>query len=144
MARIKNRRRIFKPLEAPGVKQKPNPWGLRKQKSKAGLFIKFVLEVEKLLPGASGPEKKQWVVARIDDLIKLPPIAEEISDFIIAIGAEIAYASVQATKSKFEVISKEELAALKSNIDGLIGANEKLKADYRNLYAQWRKLKEAS
>jgi hypothetical protein len=101
---------------------------LKKQVRNAGLFIKFILQVEEALPGATGKEKKQWVRRKLDDLIVLPPIAEEISDIIIAIGTEIGYAGVRAIEQneKLMVIERAEY--------------DKMKADYADLYARWESL----
>lgn len=109
------------------------PWGLQKQQRKAGLFIKFVLEVEKALPGATGAEKKAWVKQKLDSLINLPPIAEEISDFIINVGTEIAYAGVQAAKTADDMVVLE-----RSEYEELL----KLKDAYADLHKQYTDLYE--
>jgi hypothetical protein len=84
------------------------------QKDRARLFVKFVLLVEEKLPGATGAEKKAWVKRSLDTLIALPPIAEEISDLIIEIGTEIAYAAVKNAKlsDSMVVIEKDRLKYL--------------------------------
>jgi hypothetical protein len=125
----------------PGV-----PWMLSKQKKKAGLFIRFVIEVEKALPGATGRQKKQWVKRKIDDLINLPPIAEQISDFFIEVGTEIAYAAVQASKLKIVEPSdydkvKAELKKAKAKIRRVESKLKKRESEYADLYSQWENLK---
>ena len=117
-----------------------NPWNVSKQRKKAGLFIKFVLAVEEELPGASGNEKKEWVKRQLDNLINLPPIAEQISDFIINIGVEVAYAGVQAMKANddLKVLSIEEYEKLVKDSATLVKRN----AEYRTLYLAWRALSE--
>jgi len=119
------------------------PWGLAKQQRKAGLFIKFVMLVEEQLPGATGVEKKRWVKKKLDQLINLPPIAEQISDLVIEVGVEIAYAGVQAAKvgSEYTVILKTDLEAATLAHSELVADHESLKESYRSLYAQWEATK---
>ena len=118
-------------------------WGIQKQKKKAGLFVKFVIEVENALPGATGKEKKRWVKQKLDDLIDLPPIAEEISDLVIAIGTEIAYAAVQSAKASDDIVvlEKEEYEGLLKSMASTNELYKRLRNDYATLYTEWTKLK---
>lgn len=110
-------------------KKKKNPWSLKKQQKKSGLFVSYLYEVEKLLPGSTGAEKKEWVKDRIDDLINLPPFAEEISDFFIEVGVEIAYAATQAAKRQY--VPKEDYIKIESKYNAL-------RDQYADLYARWQ------
>ena len=95
--------------------------GLHKEKKKASLALQFVREVEDVLPGASGKEKKAWVKLQIDNIVQLPPIAEEISDFIISLVVECVYAGVQAAKKQGSynddlADAKKEIKSLKAKV----------------------------
>ena len=106
------------------VRQHINPWGKRKERKRATLALQFISEVEAALPGASGNEKKAWVKSKLDDIFALPPIAEEISDFIISLTVECAYAGVMAAKKRGNynddlADAKKEIKSLKAKVKRL-------------------------
>lgn len=107
------------------VRQRLAPMSLHKERRKASLALQFIREVENEIPGASGRDKKRWVKRQIDDLIRLPPIAEEISDFIISLTVECVYAGVQAAKKRGDY--SDELADAKKQIRSLKSQITKLK-----------------
>lgn len=53
--------------------------------------LKFIRMVEEVLPGATGPEKKAWVIRKLDGLIALPQPWELISDIILSVVVEVVY-----------------------------------------------------
>ena len=106
------------------IRQQLAPMALRKEKKKASLALQFVREVESALPGATGAEKKAWVKLQIDNIVQLPPIAEEISDFIISLTVECVYAGVQAAKKQGTynddlADAKKEIKSLKAKVKRL-------------------------
>jgi|6_EtaG_2_1085325.scaffolds.fasta_scaffold05028_11 hypothetical protein len=103
------------------------------QRKRSRLFVKWILEAEKQIPGASGREKKAWVKQRLDDLIQLPPVAEQISDFIISIGVEMAYAGIRTA----------ELDTSCSNCAGVEAELKKLNTKYKSLNTRYKKLKDS-
>ena len=80
----------------------------------------------------------------LDNLIVLPPIAEQISDLVIEIGTEIAYAGVQAALKDFG--DPEELSAKVATANQFAekyaAENKKLKAEVKKLKAEVKTLKE--
>lgn len=113
------------------IRQKLAPMGRTKERKKATLALQFIREVEEALPGANGDQKKAWVKKQIDNLIQLPPIAEEISDFIISLTVEAAYAGVQAAKKRGEY--SDDLADAKKQIKTLKGQVTRLKKQVAEL-----------
>tara|TARA_R100001244_G_scaffold78883_1_gene62213 strand:+ start:703 stop:1089 length:387 start_codon:yes stop_codon:yes gene_type:complete len=109
------------------------PLGKRNERQSAGSFVKWILEAERQIPGASGTEKKAWVKAKLDSIIMLPPIAEEISDFIISLGVELAYAGMRSA----------ELDISCSNCDKLEDELKKCSSKYKGLQTRYKKLKDS-
>ena len=112
------------------VRQRINPWGKRKERKRATLALQFINEVEAALPGATGAEKKAWVKRKLDDIFALPPIAEEISDFIISLTVECAYAGVMAAKKRGDYA--DDLAAAKKEIKSLKAKVKRLEKKIAN------------
>lgn len=80
--------------------QKAAPWPEQKQRKFAENARRIVEAAENALPGATGAEKKRWVRSQLDALFPLPPIAEEVSDFIIFLVVECVYVAVQRAKAE--------------------------------------------
>lgn len=79
--------------------QKAAPWPEQKQRDFAERARSIVEAAESALPGGTGAEKKRWVRNQLDALFPLPPIAEEVSDFIIFLVVECVYVAVQRAKA---------------------------------------------
>ncbi len=101
----------------------------KKIKRKSGVVVQLILDAEEALPGSTGPEKKAWVIDKLDRLFNLPPIAEEISDFIINLSVEIAYAGVQKLKTspQWKVLPSIEYEALVAELSNCKKTAEELR-----------------
>jgi len=111
-----------------------SPLPVEKERKLGSLCAYWIAEAIKEIPGASGKEKKAWVKAKIDDLFALPPVAEQISDFIISISVEIAYAGWKAVELQVE--KNDKLLQAEAEIKKLKSEIRKLKKEIKELTDQ--------